>query len=89
MSLKNVLHAALYSYKKYILLIPDTEDQAAGFLNAVKNGYILFRWDQTLLLRQLQEFPLGTHDDGPDALEGSRALARRQVRIAALAGLRV
>lgn len=55
----------------------------------VKNGYILFRRDQTLLLRQLQEFPLGAHDDGPDALEGARTLARRQGRSAALGGLRV
>ena len=38
----------------------------------VKNGYIRFRPGQKLLLRQLQEFPLGAHDDGPDALEGSR-----------------
>ena len=37
MSLKNVLHAALYGYKKYILLISDTESQASGFLDAVKN----------------------------------------------------
>lgn len=55
----------------------------------VKNGYILFRRDQALLLRQLQEFPLGAHDDGPDALEGARTLARRQGRSAALSGLRV
>ena len=55
----------------------------------VKNGYILFRRDQTLLLRQLSEFPLGAHDDGPDALEGARTLARKNSRSAALRGLRV
>ncbi len=53
----------------------------------VKNGYILFRKDQTLLLQQLSQFPLGAHDDGPDALEGARTLARRQSRSAAIAGL--
>lgn len=37
MSLQNVLHAALYGYKRYILLISDTEDQAAAFLDAVKS----------------------------------------------------
>ena len=37
MSLKNVLHAALYGYKRYILLVSDTETQAAGFLDAIKN----------------------------------------------------
>ena len=36
MSLQNVLHAALYGYKGYILLVSDTEAQAAGFLEAIK-----------------------------------------------------
>ena len=53
----------------------------------VKNGYILFRKDQTLLLQQLSQFPLGAHDDGPDALEGARTLARKQTRAANLKGL--
>ena len=55
----------------------------------VKNGYILFRKDQTLLLQQLSQFPLGAHDDGPDALEGARTLARKNSRGAALSGLRI
>ena len=42
----------------------------------IRNGYILFRRDQTLLLQQLSEFPLGAHDDGPDALEGAHAGAK-------------
>ena len=54
----------------------------------MKNGYIRFRRDQALLLKQLSEFPLAAHDDGPDALEGARTLARRQQRTAALSGLR-
>ena len=37
MSLQNVLHAALYGYKRYILLISDTEAQAVSFLDAIKN----------------------------------------------------
>lgn len=53
----------------------------------VRNGYILFRKDQTLLLHQLSQFPLGTHDDGPDALEGARTLARRQAAPQKIAGL--
>lgn len=36
MTLKNVLHAALYGYKQYILLISDTETQASGFLESIK-----------------------------------------------------
>ena len=37
MSLKNALHAALYGYKRYILLVSDTETQAVGFLDAIKS----------------------------------------------------
>ncbi|MBE6995649.1 MAG: hypothetical protein E7429_02795 [Ruminococcaceae bacterium] len=55
----------------------------------VKNGYIRFRADQKLLLHQLSQFPLGAHDDGPDALEGVRTLARKQGRGANVTGLRV
>ena len=35
-SLQNVLHAALYGYKRYILLVSDTEAQAVSFLDAIK-----------------------------------------------------
>ena len=35
----------------------------------VKNGYVRFKRDQTLLLHQLQGFPKLRYDDGPDALE--------------------
>ena len=55
----------------------------------MKNGYILFRKDQTLLLHQLSQFPLGAHDDGPDALEGARTLARKNTRLTGLSGLRI
>ena len=53
----------------------------------VTNGYIRFRADQTLLGQQLAQCPLGAHDDGPDALEGARTLARNQTRAAHLKGL--
>ena len=33
----------------------------------VKNGYLRFGPDQRLLIEQLAQFPLGAHDDGPDA----------------------
>ena len=41
------------------------------------NGYILLNVrGQELLKKQLLEFPLSSFDDGPDALEGLRTLAR-------------
>ena len=55
----------------------------------VKNGYLRFGPDQRLLIEQLSQFPLGAHDDGPDALAGAVALARRQSRTVNLQGLRL
>ena len=55
----------------------------------IRNGYILFRRDQTLLLQQLSEFPMGAHDDGPDALEGARTLARKESAPLDLSALRL
>ena len=44
----------------------------------IKNGYIRFQQNQTLLLEQLWDFPYGAHDDGPDALEGCLKLAKKE-----------
>jgi predicted phage terminase large subunit-like protein len=45
----------------------------------IKNKYIKFNREHKRLLEQLTYFPLGDHDDGPDALEGARALAVRRI----------
>ncbi|MNW34020.1 hypothetical protein D3C74_109870 [compost metagenome] len=42
----------------------------------VKNKYIKFDARHKLLLEQLKQFPMGAHDDGPDALEACRTLAK-------------
>jgi len=46
----------------------------------IKNKYIKFNSRHKRLLEQLQHFPMGAHDDGPDALEGCRALAKKAKR---------
>ena len=51
----------------------------------IRNGYLLFSRDQTELLRQLEQFPLGRHDDGPDALEGVVRLCKQGGRLSTLA----
>lgn len=55
----------------------------------VRNGYLLFSRRHTLLLDQLRQFPLGRHDDGPDALQGAVELCARQGRLHTLNGLRL
>lgn len=55
----------------------------------VRNGYLRFSPRHTLLLEQLRQFPLGRHDDGPDALQGAVELCARQGRLSTLEGLRL
>lgn len=43
----------------------------------IKNKYIKFSRRHKRLLEQLLQFPMGAHDDGPDALEGCRTLAKK------------
>ncbi len=42
----------------------------------IKNHYIRFNKRHRQLLEQLMYFPMAGHDDGPDALEGCRTLAK-------------
>lgn len=46
----------------------------------VKNKYIKFNRRHKWLLEQLTQFPMGAHDDGPDALEGARSIAKKVKR---------
>lgn len=53
--------------------VRSTEDKVmrvASLQPDVKNGYILFRRDQTLLLRQLREFPWGPTTTAPTPWRG-------------------
>lgn len=46
----------------------------------IKNKYIKFNARHKRLLEQLHQFPMGAHDDGADALEGCRTLAKNTKR---------
>ena len=46
----------------------------------IKNKYIKFSPRHKRLLEQLYHFPMGAHDDGPDALEGARTIAKKTKR---------
>lgn len=46
----------------------------------VKNKYIKFNRRHKRLLEQLTQFPMGAHDDGPDALEGARSITKKVKR---------
>ena len=46
----------------------------------VKNKSIKFNRRHKRLLEQLTQFPMGAHDDGPDALEGARSIAKKVKR---------
>lgn len=40
----------------------------------IKNGWIVFKRAQRTLIEQLRHYPMGDHDDGPDALEMLKTL---------------
>ena len=46
----------------------------------IKNHYIKFNARHKRLLEQLEHFPMASHDDGPDALEGARTIAKKSKR---------
>jgi predicted phage terminase large subunit-like protein len=46
----------------------------------VKNKYIKFNRRHKRLIEQLTQFPMAAHDDGPDALEGARTIAKKSKR---------
>jgi predicted phage terminase large subunit-like protein len=48
----------------------------AGLETLVTQGLIVFSRRHQILLEQLRQFPLGKHDDGPDALEMAIQAAR-------------
>jgi predicted phage terminase large subunit-like protein len=55
----------------------------------IKNGYLRFDPSHTLLLQQLEQFPMGRHDDGPDALQGAVALCKKGGVLGTVSGLRL
>lgn len=60
--------------------VPQTTDKVLRIQTMqpdVKNKYIKFNRRHKRLIEQLLQFPMGAHDDGPDALEGCRTLAKK------------
>ena len=60
--------------------VPQTADKVLRIQTMqpdIKNKYIKFSRRHKRLLEQLLQFPMGEHDDGPDALEGCRTLAKK------------
>lgn len=60
--------------------VPQTSDKTMRVQTLqpdVKNHYIKFNKRHKRLMEQMEHFPMGAHDDGPDALEGCRTLAKK------------
>lgn len=60
--------------------VPQTADKVLRIQTMqpdIKNKYIKFSRSHKRLLEQLLQFPMGAYDDGPDALEGCRTLAKK------------
>lgn len=60
--------------------VPQTSDKTMRIQTMqpdVKNHYIKFNKRHKRLLDQMEHFPMGAHDDGVDALEGCRTIAKK------------
>lgn len=63
-----------------IVEVPQTTDKILRISTLepdINNKYLKFNKKHKLLLEQLQYFPMASNDDGPDALEGARTLAKK------------
>ncbi|MEY8355246.1 phage terminase large subunit [Lachnospiraceae bacterium 54-53] len=63
--------------------VPQTSDKTLRIQTLqpdIKNHYIKFNARHKMLLEQLLHFPMASHDDGPDALEGARTIAKKTKR---------
>lgn len=64
--------------------VPQTSDKTMRIQTLqpdIKNKYIKFNPRHKLLLEQLKYFPMSDHDDGPDALEGCRTIAKNSNKL--------
>lgn len=67
--------------------VPQTSDKTMRIQTLqpdVKNKYIKFNPRHKRLLEQLKYFPMADYDDGPDALEGARTIAKGKNKLTAI-----
>lgn len=67
--------------------VPQTSDKTMRVQTLqpdIKNKYIKFNQKHKTLLEQLKYFPMADHDDGPDALEGARTIAKGKNKLVAI-----
>ena len=67
--------------------VPQTSDKTMRIQTMqpdIKNHYIKFNKRHKRLLEQMEHFPMGAHDDGVDALEGCRTIAKKTKRFRVL-----
>lgn len=74
----------LYLPIKEVLQTSDKVMRIQTLQPDVKNKYIKFNKRHKTLLDQLKYFPMADHDDGPDALEGARTIAKGKNRLVPL-----
>jgi len=73
---KRAQHAGVPFNPRPINSKTNKQARIAGLETLVTQGLIVFSRRHQILLEQLRQFPLGKHDDGPDALEMAIQLAR-------------
>ena len=69
--------AGVYLPIEEVNQISDKHGRIQTLQPGVKNRYIKFNVRHKRLLEQLKHYPMASHDDGPDALEGAVNLAQK------------
>ncbi len=72
--------AGIYLPIKEVYQTSNKEMRISTMQPDIKNHYIKFNRRHKKLLEQLYQFPMGAHDDGIDALEGCRTIAKSESR---------
>ncbi len=78
--LEGRIHAGGFRAKKIVNKV-NKETRIYNLQPLIASGKIKFSRKHHLLLQQLREFPKGSHDDGPDALEMAVSLCREKQRM--------
>ncbi len=75
--IRHIRKLGLHNRIKTITSRSNKQSRIANLEPEISQGQIRFCKKHNLLLDQLRQFPLGKHDDGPDALEMAMQMANR------------
>ncbi|WP_027364012.1 phage terminase large subunit [Desulfotruncus alcoholivorax] len=77
---KRSAEAGIYLPIEEVNQISDKHGRIQTLQPSIKNRYIKFNPRHKRLLEQLRQYPMASHDDGPDALEAAFSIAQKSAK---------